>query len=100
MEFWLAHFLIMVVLGFYIVIRRTATLTRDVARVDRKLTLLLKEMNISLEDAVPGISERVKEIARDPSRKIEAIKAYREETGAGLKESKDAVEAWIDSIRG
>ena len=43
-------------------------------------------------------SDRVKEIARDPARKIEAIKAYREETGAGLAEAKDAIEAYINSL--
>ena len=42
-------------------------------------------------------SDRVKEIARDPNRKIEAIKVYREETGAGLAEAKEAVEAFINS---
>lgn len=30
---------------------------------------------------------------------IEAIKRYREETGAGLKESKDAVEAFREQLR-
>lgn len=43
-------------------------------------------------------SDRVKEIARDPGRKIEAIKAYREETGAGLAEAKAAVEAYVDGL--
>ena len=43
------------------------------------------------------MSQRVKDIAGDPARKIEAIKAYREETGAGLKDAKDAIENWIAS---
>ena len=41
------------------------------------------------------LSDRVKQLASDPSKKIEAIKVYREETGAGLAEAKDAVEAHI-----
>ena len=41
------------------------------------------------------MSERVKELARDPARKIEAIKAFRDETGAGLAEAKGAVEHYI-----
>ena len=41
-------------------------------------------------------SDRVKEIARDPARKIEAIKVYREETGASLADAKAAVEAFIE----
>lgn len=44
------------------------------------------------------LSDRVKDIARDPSRKIEAIQAHREETGAGLAETKDAVEAYINGL--
>ena len=43
-------------------------------------------------------SDRVKEIARDPARKIEAIKIYREETGAGLAEAKETVETYISSL--
>jgi hypothetical protein len=46
----------------------------------------------------PPLSDHVREIARDPSRKIEAIKAYREETRAGLAEAKQAVEAFINSL--
>ena len=42
------------------------------------------------------IPESVAAILRaDPTAKIEAIKAYRLATGLGLKESKDAVEAWL-----
>jgi ribosomal protein L7/L12 len=69
----------------------------QVARLERKLDLLLKQMGI---DPTPQMSERVKFLAKDPAKKIEAIKAYREETGTGLKEAKDAVEAYIASLRG
>lgn len=34
------------------------------------------------------------ELAKQPTMKIAAIKAYRERTFLGLKEAKDAVEAW------
>lgn len=43
----------------------------------------------------PELSERVKAIADDPDRFIEAIKAYREESGAGLADAKNAVEAYV-----
>ena len=43
------------------------------------------------------LSERVKAIADEPERFIEAIKVYREESGAGLAEAKVAVEAYIQS---
>lgn len=70
---------------------------RKVARLDQKLNLILDHLNLEYEE-YSALSERVKEIARDPGRKIEAIKAYREETGAGLREAKEAVEAWMDSV--
>ena len=44
---------------------------------------------------LPPLSDRCKEAASDPARKIEAIKIYREETGLGLREAKAAVEAFI-----
>ena len=49
-------------------------------------------------DALPEsleLSERVKTIADEPKRFIEAIKVYREETGAGLAEAKVAIEAYV-----
>jgi ribosomal protein L7/L12 len=75
-----------------------AIVTRSQAaldRVERRLNLLLRHFNI---DAAPGspLSERVKGLADDPARKIEAIKVYRDETGAGLAEAKAAVEAYIN----
>ncbi len=45
---------------------------------------------------IAAMSDRVKELASDPSRKIEAIKLYREETGLGLAEAKEAVEQIMD----
>ncbi len=45
----------------------------------------------------PELSESVKLLATDPRQKILAIKAYREETGVGLAEAKEAVEAYIRS---
>jgi hypothetical protein len=43
------------------------------------------------------LSERVKQMALDPARKIEAIKLYREETNASLKEAKEAVEEFLEN---
>jgi hypothetical protein len=67
-----------------------------IARIERKLNLLIRHSGIDPLQGLP-VSDRVKEIASDPARKIEAIKVYSEETGAGLKEAKDAVEAFINS---
>jgi ribosomal protein L7/L12 len=66
-------------------------------RAERKLNALLRHFNI--EPAQGSlISERVKELARDPKHKIEAIKLHREETGVSLVEAKQAVEEFINSI--
>jgi len=46
-------------------------------------------------ESLPPLSDRCKEAALDPSRKIEAIKIYREETGLGLRDAKAAVEDFI-----
>ena len=71
-------------------------LSGRVQRLERKLNLLLRHHGV---DSLQGLalSDRVKEIANDPARKIQAIKAYRDETGVGLKEAKDAVEAYMNS---
>jgi ribosomal protein L7/L12 len=53
----------------------------------------------STPPGTPGMSDLVKQLAADPRSKIAAIKAYREETDVGLKEAKDAVEAYIDSLK-
>ena len=66
-------------------------------RLERKLDLLLKHFEIKDPglNVVDDLSEEVRKLA-DDGQKIEAIKLHREQTGLGLKESKDAVEAYID----
>lgn len=59
------------------------------ARIDRKLDVILKQLGI---DATADVNPRVLELVRS-GQKIEAIKLYRDETGVGLKEAKDFVES-------
>jgi hypothetical protein len=65
-------------------------------RIDSKLDLILGKLGIPVPDpgAASGLSVGVRQLA-DDGRKIEAIKLHREETGLGLKEAKDAVEAYM-----
>ena len=70
------------------------TLTDRVGRIERKLNALLRHHGVDPTRGLP-LSDRVKQLADDPARKIEAIKVYREETGEGLAEAKEAVEAYI-----
>ncbi|HEX8203856.1 MAG TPA: ribosomal protein L7/L12 [Isosphaeraceae bacterium] len=58
------------------------------ARLERKIDLILGHLGLAYEDELPG---QVRALIAQ-GRKIEAIKAYREATGLGLKEAKDAVE--------
>jgi hypothetical protein len=61
--------------------------------IEWKLNALLRHHGV---DHLP-LSDRVKEVAADPKRKIEAIKIYREDTGASLLEAKEAVESFFES---
>ncbi|MEU5537273.1 ribosomal protein L7/L12 [Streptomyces sp. NPDC020362] len=58
------------------------------ARVERKLDLIIQHMD--LREELPRMDE-VNALVRE-GKKIQAIKVYREATGAGLKEAKEAVE--------
>ncbi|MFI9821110.1 ribosomal protein L7/L12 [Streptomyces sp. NPDC052013] len=62
---------------------------RRIARVERKLDLVLG--HLGLHEEVPRRDE-IAGLLRD-GRKIQAIKVYREATGAGLAEAKEAVDA-------
>ena len=55
-------------------------LDRKLKRIDMSLSLILNRMEIEFPSR---LSERVKQIALDPDRKIEAIKLYRVETNSG-----------------
>ena len=70
--------------------------TARIRGIERKLNALLRHHGVDPTQGLP-LSDRVKQLAADPLRKIEAIKAYREETGAGLAEAKEAIESFINS---
>jgi ribosomal protein L7/L12 len=66
------------------------------AALEQKIDLLLKHFGVEYQPTVPP---EVADLLRQ-GRKIAAIKAYRERTGAGLKEAKQEVEriaAGLDS---
>jgi hypothetical protein len=56
--------------------------------LERKLDLILERLGINPNE---GVDSQILELVK-AGRKIEAIRLYREQTGAGLKESKDYVE--------
>ncbi len=71
---------------------RDAALLR---RIDAKLDLILANLGLEFDDpAGASLGEQARRLA-DEGRKIDAIKAYRDATGAGLKDAKDAVESYM-----
>jgi hypothetical protein len=61
---------------------------RRLARIERQLALIMERLDI--EEPESPMSEVVTEL--EQGKKIQAIKIYREQTGAGLAEAKAAVE--------
>ena len=64
--------------------------------VERKLDAIIEHLGVELPEPLVkfGLSAEVCRLA-DEAKKIPAIKLHREETGVGLKEAKDAVEAYL-----
>jgi len=71
---------------------RSKRIERKINLIENYLDLILNRMEIEVPSK---LSERVKQIALDPQRKIEAIKLYREETKVSLREAKEAIETFI-----
>lgn len=80
---------LVVVLGFTFQQRLERT-DRRIARLDRKVNLLLDHLGI--EEFGAAELEAVAALVRQ-GKKIEAIKLHRQITGSDLKEAKEAVEA-------
>lgn len=71
-------------------------LRRRVQYLESQMSALRRHLGLA-PPPLYSPSERVKQLAADPKRKIEAIKVFREESGLGLKEAKTIVEELIQS---
>ncbi|ANP49152.1 ribosomal protein L7/L12 [Streptomyces griseochromogenes] len=69
-------------------VSRFARAEQRLKRVERKLDLVMKHLD--LQEEIPRMDE-VNALVRE-GKKIQAIKVYREDTGAGLKEAKEAID--------
>ncbi len=74
---------------------RERDLVAGLRRIERKLDLIMARLEI--EDVRPELAEVTDLIGR--GKRIAAIKAYREATGASLREAKDAVDELADGRR-
>jgi hypothetical protein len=65
-------------------------------RIEAKVDLILRHLGIEYQNlAATALSAEVQALADDPAKKIPAIALHRRQTGVGLAEAKDAVEAYI-----
>ncbi len=80
-----------VLVGIAGVESRISRADRRVARVERKLDLVLDHLGLAEHD--PRMDE-VASLARE-GKIVQAVKRYREITGDGLKESKEAVDRLV-----
>ncbi|GHG06604.1 hypothetical protein ACIQUO_15440 [Streptomyces albogriseolus] len=78
-----------VVLGVISIQTQLTRSERRVARVERKLDAVMR--HLGLEEEVPRRDE-ILALVRD-GKQVQAVKLYREATGAGLLEAKQAVDA-------
>jgi ribosomal protein L7/L12 len=70
-----------------------------IQELERKLNLVLTRLGIDPSVRIAP-SSHVVELARNPRQRIEAIKAYREQTGAGLKEAVAVVDEIAANTKG
>ena len=75
------------------------TRTGNMQNVERKLNLVLAHLGID-PTAQIAPSSGVISLAADPRQRIEAIKAYRMQTGAGLKEAAAVIDKIAASVQG
>ncbi len=70
-----------------------AALRYKVAELERKLDFVLNHLNLRYTENALSLADSEAAKYLRQGNKIEAIKAYRAVTNAGLKEAKDAVDA-------
>ncbi len=84
-------FLVVLLVAYQIVAIRFS-----VARVERKVTHIAAFLRIDTSKP-PPLSDRVKELARQPGNRIAAVRAYSADTGLGLVESAAAINDFLAS---
>ena len=87
-----------VVVLFWVALTQGRSQTRIEKRL-RDLEVRFEKLLLHIgfvADPSPPITDEVRVLARTPGAKIAAIRAYRQQTGAGLKEAKEAVEKLME----
>jgi Ribosomal protein L7/L12 C-terminal domain len=89
----------MVVIGLAAALSLFASLSllgRRVQSLEQQMSALRRHLGLA-PPLLYTPSDRVKQLAADPKKKIEAIRVFREESGLGLREAKTIVEELIQS---
>ena len=76
--------------------RKVSRMDRRLARMERKLDAVLDHLGLDVPEPEEGFEEVAELLRQD--KKIQAIKVYRERTGADLVEAKNEVERLADRI--
>ena len=90
-QWWVPVTTLFIIWQWISVLRSNERLQKRVLDLEIRLQKVQDHIGF-VADANPAITDDVKVLARTPGSKIAAIKLYRQQTGAGLKEAKDAVE--------
>jgi len=91
----------MVVIGLTAAVGLCAVLGllgRRVQSLEPQMSALQRHLGLT-SPPLYSRSDRAKQLAADPKKKIEAIKAFREESGPGVREAKRIIEELIASQR-
>ncbi|MFF7854470.1 ribosomal protein L7/L12 [Streptomyces sp. NPDC007904] len=88
MDIALLFLTVVVLLGILTVQSGLSRTDRRIARVERRLDQVLAHLGI--DEDLPRRDE-IERLVRE-GRKVQAVKVYREATGAGLVEAKEAVD--------
>jgi hypothetical protein len=87
-----------VVAFFWVALTQARSQTRMEKRL-RDLEVRFEKLLLHMDfvaDPNPPITDELRVLARTPGAKVAAIRAYRQQTGAGLKEAKEAVEKLME----
>jgi hypothetical protein len=90
-QWWAPISVLFVISQWVLLIRSNERLQRRVRILEIRLDKIQQHIGF-VADPTECIMEDVKVLARTPGSKIAAIKLYRDQTGAGLREAKDAIE--------
>jgi hypothetical protein len=90
-QWWVPVTTLFIIWQWLSVLRSNERLQKRVLDLEIRLQKLQDHIGF-VAGTSPPITDDVKVLARTPGSKIAAIKLYRQQTGAGLKEAKDAVE--------